>query len=767
MPTTTTGIATEFITFSRPGATGGGATVTDSDGRIKWAPHNLLLASEQFDAASWAKVDILSTTANSTAAPNGTITADLIIPSATNQVHTVAGGSVSATSATYSVFVKASGYTKIGLREGATSGAGAAFDISGSGSVIGAYNAGGSTVSDMSCTALANGWFLLSCKISFASATTLGFMICALNTSYSSGDLYVAWTPNGTSGFHLWGAHLYRSDLAMQPNTSAYPMYNPTTAKNLLGFTENFDNAAWVKTNTTVTGGVVAPNGLSTAFRIEASPAAGAGQQFYQNSTVIGSGPYVCSIYAKQGSGPTDSNSFLVYNNTTPTTYANITINFATGAITQTAGSGASATNVGNGWWRISLPFTSTATVGNTVRFYAGSVGAVETPGEFFYAWGAQISDSASLDAYTPNHFAAPSAAAYYGPRRDFDPVTLACKGLLVEEQRANLLLRSAEFDNASWSKSAATVTANAGVSPDGTSSAEKIVESATTAQHYILQSLTTTATAHTFSVYAKAGERSFILLQCDTPAVLQYFNLSTGALGSATGSPTSTITPVGNGWYRCAMTFTAVAATPAFYVILASANGTSSYAGDGTSGAFVYGAQVEAGSFATSYIPTGSATATRTVDVATVSTQAFPYGAAEGTLVISADTYDVGSSAGLIASLSAGLTSNSVLVGLFSNKTSLSATVGGSPQAFLQPSGTVSTNTVFKAGGAFATNSFIASSNGTLSTEDPSGSVPTGITTLGIGIISTVIPINGHIRQITYLPRRVTNAELQTRTTL
>ena len=79
MPTTTTGKASEFITFSRTS----NATVTDSDGKIKWAPHNLLLASEQFDASAWTKTHITSTSptfvANDGVAPNGTTTADRVV----------------------------------------------------------------------------------------------------------------------------------------------------------------------------------------------------------------------------------------------------------------------------------------------------------------------------------------------------------------------------------------------------------------------------------------------------------------------------------------------------------------------------------------------------------------------------------------------------------------------------------------------------------------------------------------------------------------
>ena len=136
------------------------------------------------------------------------------------------------------------------------------------------------------------------------------------------------------------------------------------------------------------------------------------------------------------------------------------------------------------GFYRCSVHLPATFNGTYTHRVYLCSADGVtsftgdDTSG--IYLWGAQLSDSASLDAYVPNNGAAPTAAAYYGPRLDYDPVTLQPKGFLVEEARTNLLLRSEEFDNANWTKSRATVTANAATAPDGTSNADKLVEDST-----------------------------------------------------------------------------------------------------------------------------------------------------------------------------------------------------------------------------------------------------------------------------------------------
>jgi hypothetical protein len=332
------------------------------------------------------------------------------------------------------------------------------------------------------------------------------------------------------------------------------------------------------------------------------------------------------------------------------------------------------------------------------------------------------------------------------------------------------LLLRTADFTAVSWTKSglaATPVIADAVTSPDGTLTADKIVESSTTAQHYLYQSRTTTAVSHTISLYAKAAERSFIYVQCDDPSVAQYFNISTGVLGNAFGSQTSTITAVGNGWYRCTMTFTGVAATPAVYVMISSANGTNSYAGDGTSGVYLWGAQLEAGSFATSYIPVGATTAgaTRNPDVASVGTNQFPYSATEGTLVFSGSIIgSLGAATVDFVQLSNGV-SNSVAIdiGVFSLG-SIFQVLNSTTQASLSL-GSMSVGSAVKIAGAYKADDFAGVlSNGTVQT-DVSGTVPTGITTMGIGYRLGGVYMNGHVRQITYIPRRLSNAELQART--
>jgi hypothetical protein len=195
-------------------------------------------------------------------------------------------------------------------------------------------------------------------------------------------------------------------------------------------------------------------------------------------------------------------------------------------------------------------------------------------------------------------------------------------RGVLIEGSRTNLILRSQEFDNASWTKSGATVTANAASAPDGTTTADTLIEDGTTAPHYASATVTTTAAAHTLSVYAKPAGRSWVYIRiADSGNIARvvWFDVTNGVVGATGGGITASIQSAGNGWYRCVATIgTAFAGAQNPRIGVASADSVETYAGNGTSGIFLWGAQLEASSFASSYIPTVAAAATRAADVLT-----------------------------------------------------------------------------------------------------------------------------------------------------
>lgn len=180
--------------------------------------------------------------------------------------------------------------------------------------------------------------------------------------------------------------------------------------------------------------------------------------------------------------------------------------------------------------------------------------------------------------------------------------------GKTFAKAEENLLTYSQDFDNALWTKSGSAVTANSTTAPDGTTTADSLIEDSATSNHGCQQSTTLTATQHTFSAYVKPNGRSWVqLVMNNVTNGFAYFDVTTGSVGTVGAGATATISSAGGGWYRCSITFTAVAGTSVPIIRIASANGTASYTGDGVSGLFVWGAQLEQRSSVTAYTPTTS----------------------------------------------------------------------------------------------------------------------------------------------------------------
>jgi len=168
-----------------------------------------------------------------------------------------------------------------------------------------------------------------------------------------------------------------------------------------------------------------------------------------------------------------------------------------------------------------------------------------------------------------------------------------------------NLLTYSEQFDDASWSKNNYNVTANATSAPDGTLTADKLIAINASTYHDLYKSPGLGSNTYTLSIFAKEAEQSFIRLRIDDGAIARVamFNLATGSVSSSSNVTSPTITPYPDGWYRCSITVTSAIVNSVFGSFPTSSG--SNYSGDGVSGIFIWGAQLEYGSSASPYYPT------------------------------------------------------------------------------------------------------------------------------------------------------------------
>lgn len=224
--------------------------------------------------------------------------------------------------------------------------------------------------------------------------------------------------------------------------------------------------------------------------------------------------------------------------------------------------------------------------------------------------------------------------AAVNQPRFDWDPVSGQCSGLLIEEQRTNLLTYSEDFSKSAWIKTRTTVTTPAIESPDPLSMATKLVADTQSGAHYVEQQFSAQVREYVFHVFVKAAEEVMVRLYLVDPSGSitegspALFDLSTGQVVSGPGS----IADLGGGWYRITTRGTVGAAGNARARLLLR-DGTP-YVGNDVDGLYIWGAQLEEGTYPTSYIPTTNSPATRAADTAYVDGEGW-LNPAEGTIVV------------------------------------------------------------------------------------------------------------------------------------
>lgn len=351
-------------------------------------------------------------------------------------------------------------------------------------------------------------------------------------------------------------------------------------------------------------------------------------------------------------------------------------------------------------------------------------------------------------------------------PRFDHDPTTGESLGLLIEESRTNQFPYSSEFDNSAWNTSNSNVAANQITAPDGTVTADKISADATAAEaRYANDDISiTSGNVYTQSVFAKAGEVTVLQIAPSTgfPSRYQNFDLSTGQLGNGDVESAS-ITAYPNGWYRCTVTQTAIT-TISGRMVMAFAT----VPGDGRipspnislgDGLYLWGAQLEVGSFATSYTPTSGTAATRAADLASISGTNFAewYNQSEGSFYIE-NNY------GSFYNQPIAISDDVGNAWIYAQGTGeFRSYYVPSPTSTLITTGDIlSTNTFYKFAASYSLTEgkFLTGGNGGSYSSSNNDLAYSSL--LYIGRFSSSFIINGTIKKLAYYPKRLPNAQLQ-----
>lgn len=541
--------------------------------------------------------------------------------------------------------------------------------------------------------------------------------------------------------------------------------------ENLFQYSQEFGDSYWTKDNLVLTSNVVvAPDGTTTAEKIAANTTNSFHRIFKASLAQVGSA-YTFSIFIKSdgaqwiGLRIQSVQSFDILNGVK-----------GTGTVES------SIQDFGNGWYRCTITQTPSVVSSPIVQLADSDTSAQNptfigdgTSGVFI--WGAQLEQRSTVTAYTPtttqpitNYIPTLLTAPANVARFEHNPVTGESLGLEVEEQRTNLLTYSEDFSDASWLKAEATVQSNVIVAADGTLTGDKLVESPSTAAHNLYKAVTTLAGVNSYSCYIKASGKNFVQLYLGggTSAVSSAnFDLLTGTVGTIFGTGvTASITNVGNGTYRCTLNniTTGAGVTYVRVVLITSSTSTrlESYTGDGYSGIYIWGAQLEAGAFPTSYIKTVASQVTRAADSASMTGSNFSewYAQGQGTLYVENFVVSNNFSNSKSLQLNDGTISNEIWLGAGSPSTNARSqiTLGGTGVFDSSLANQVIAGQYGKYALSFKTDSAVLCANSTLGVLDTAVTIPSSINRLVINPPQKA----GCYKKIAYYPIAVTSAQLQ-----
>jgi hypothetical protein len=541
-----------------------------SDIKLDWR-RNLLTKTEQFDDAVWPK-DAVSVTPDVVAAPDGSLTADKLVASATNANHllnrTAAFKTVSGVLYTYTMFAKAAEYSWIRLQIQASAfpETWANFNV--------ATGAVGLTTGNVQTiiTAEANGWYRCSITARANASGNSGVQPFVLDSN--RGTANPSYTGDGYSGVYIWGAQLEVGSTATpyQRITDGIQDYYAVQALPVL-----YQDAV----GTTPVTAVEQPVGLM----LDKSKGMSLGPELVTNGD-FSNGTTGWTVEAVAPSSVT----------------------FSSGSVTlyrDAASSDPAIVNIGEGvlgkTYLVTFDVLSVSdqTKNIGIRFGVASslypLAIIGAPGKKRFI---VTANGSGLIAFRhggtgPSTVVLDNISVRELPGNHAYQTTATSRPVL--SARYNLLTKTEQFDDAAWTKTRSSVVANTIAAPDGTLTADKLVEDTSTGSHLVLRTNIVTPTigqVFTGSVYVRAAERSSVRLHvAGSAGNVCIVNLVDGTVTTTTGSPV--VASAGNGWWRISLSYTAPSESKIYFEIDTAIGTATSYTGDGTSGIYIWGADL------------------------------------------------------------------------------------------------------------------------------------------------------------------------------